>query len=61
MNFADYKSNINIIADCKPVDGWDFERILTLLKDIVLDLDAIQKHTDDGIDKINDVLDKGDI
>lgn len=58
MNFADYKSNINIITDCKPVDGWDFERILTLLKDIVLDLDAVEAHVDNGIDKINDVLDK---
>ena len=56
MNFAEYKSNINIISDCKPVDGWDFERILTLLKDIVLDLDAIEAHVDDGIDKINDII-----
>lgn len=58
MNFKEYKSTINTISDCKPVDGWDFERILTLLKDIVLDLDAIQKHTDDGITKINSVIDK---
>ena len=59
MTFRDFKSNINIIADCEELgEPYTFERFLTTLQNIVLDLDKIQSHVDVGIDKINNILDK---
>ena len=59
MNFREFKSNINIISDCEELgEPYTFERFLTSLQNIVLDLDKIQAHVGDGVDKINNILDK---
>lgn len=59
MTFREFKSNINIIADCEELgEPYTFERFLTTLQNIVLDLDKIQAHVGDGVDKINSILDK---
>lgn len=53
MNFTEYKNTINQVASCKPVDGWSFERMITLLDDVVLKCDEIEKHVDEGVDRLN--------
>ena len=56
MNFREFKSNINIIADCEELgEPYTFDRFLTTLQNIVLDLDKIQEHVN-GIDRINDIV-----
>lgn len=42
MTWEQFKENVNNISDAKPIEGWDYVRILTLLQDVVLDLDKIQ-------------------
>lgn len=56
MNFTEYKHLIDITASAEPVDGWDFDRMITLLQNVVLDLDKIQKHVDDGVDNITKTI-----
>ena len=46
MTFRDFKSNINIIADCEELQGWEFDKILTSLQNVVLDLDKIKGSVD---------------
>lgn len=58
MNFKEYKSTINLIESCTPVDGWSFDRMITLLEDVVLKLDHVEKQVDDAVDRINESLDK---
>lgn len=58
MNFQEYKHLIDITASATLAEGWDFDRMITLLQNVVLDLDKIQKHVDDGVGKITDILDK---
>lgn len=59
-SFKDYKDFINSWNDdsLEPIDGKTWIELVTLLR---LKLDVIEAHVDDGITKINDVLDKGDI
>lgn len=56
MNFTEYKSTINCIESCEPCEGWNFDRMLTLLNNVVLKLDALEAHVDDGLDKIDSKL-----
>lgn len=57
MNFAEFKANINNITDCDELgEPYTFDRFLTTLQNVVLDLDKIQAHVDDGIDKINNII-----
>ena len=59
MDFNDFKSNINIIKSCDELgEPYTFERFLTTLQNVVLDLDKIQEHVDVGVAKINNILDK---
>ena len=58
MNFDDYKRTINSVASCKPVEGWDFARMITLLEDVVLKLDHVEKQVDDAVDRITEALDE---
>ena len=57
MTFREFKSNINIISDCDELgEPYTFERFLTTLQNVVLKLDDIEAHVDNGIDKINDII-----
>lgn len=58
MTFKEFKTNINIIESADELQGWEFDRFLTTLQNVVLDLDKIQSHINNGIDRINDILDK---
>ena len=57
MDFKEFKSNINGIESADELEGWEFDRILTTLQNVVINLDKIQKHVDDGVSKINDIID----
>jgi hypothetical protein len=54
MTWDEYKQTINMIESCKPVDEWPFDRMITLLGDVVLKLDQV----DDAVDRISEALDK---
>lgn len=58
--FREYKEFINQWGDdaLEPIEGKTWIELVTLLR---LKLDDVEAHVDDGIDNINDVLDKGDI
>lgn len=56
MTFKDFQSNINMIKSADELQGWEFDRILTTLQNVVINLDKIQKHVDDGIDKITKTI-----
>ena len=58
MTFEEYKQTINLIESCKPVDDWPFDRMITLLGDVVLELDHVEKQVDDAVDRISGALDK---
>lgn len=55
--FRDYKDFINQWNDdaLEPIEGRTWIELVTLLR---LKLDVIEAHVDDGIDKINSVIDK---
>ena len=55
--FRDYKDFINSWKDnaIEPIEGKSWMELVTLLR---LKMDVIEAHVDDGIDKINDVIDK---
>lgn len=57
-SFKDYKDFINQWKDdaLEPIEGKTWVELVTLLR---LKLDDVEAHVDDGIDKINSVLDKG--
>ena len=59
-SFRDYKDFINSWKDgaLEPIEGKTWIELVTLLR---LKMDVIEAHVDNGIDNINDVLDKGDI
>lgn len=57
MDFKEFKNTINLIGSCDPVEGWDFNRMITLLENVVLKLDDIEKHVDEGVDRITEKLD----
>lgn len=57
MDFKEYKSTINQIESCEPCEGWTFDRMVTLLENVVLKLDDIEKHVDEGVDRITEKLD----
>lgn len=42
MTFDEYKQTINMISSCKPVDEWPFDRMITLLQDVVLESDDVE-------------------
>jgi len=56
MNFKEFQSNINMIESADEFQGWEFDRILTTLQNVVINLDKIQKHVDDGIDNITKTI-----
>lgn len=58
MTFNEFKSDINIIESCEPKSGWNFEQILSLLENVVVDLDKIDCHVTEGVDRIIDKLDQ---
>ncbi len=58
MNFNDFKRTINQVESCKCCDGWSFDRMITLLEDVVLKFDHVEKQVDDAVDRISEVLDK---
>lgn len=58
MTFTEFKNTINLIESCKPVDEWSFDRIITLLEDVVLKFDHVEKQVDDAVDRITEKLDK---
>ncbi len=56
MDFKSYKSTINRIESCDPVEGWDFTRMLTLLENVVIKFEVIERHVDEGVSKITEKL-----
>ena len=56
MTFKEFQSNIAIIKSADELQGWEFDRFLTTLQNVVIDLDKIQKHVDDGIDNITKTI-----
>ena len=55
--FREYKDFINQWKDdaIEPIEGKTWLELVTLLR---LKMDVIEAHVDNGIDKINDVIDK---
>lgn len=58
MNFTEFKNNINMIDTCEPVGDWSFDKIITLLRDVELNFDAINSRVDDTVNCINKGLEK---
>ena len=56
MTFKEFQSNIDTIESADELQGWEFDRILTTLQNVVINLDKIQKHVDDGIDNITKTI-----
>lgn len=54
-SFKEYKDFINQWKDdaIEPIEGKTWLELVTLLR---LKLDAVEAHVDDGIDKINDII-----
>ena len=57
MNFKEFQSNIDVIESADELQGWEFDRFLTTLQNVMLNLDKIQKHVD-GVDEITKIIDK---
>ena len=56
MDFKEFQSNIDIIESAEELQGWEFDRMLTTLQNVVINLDKIQKHVDNGIDNITKII-----
>lgn len=58
MTFEEFKSTINLIESATPSEGWEWGTVITLLGDVVLKLDHVEKQVDDAVDRISGALDK---
>ena len=56
MNFKEFQSNINIIESADELQGWEFDRILTTLQNVVINLDKIQAHVEEGVDNLTNKI-----
>ena len=50
MTFDEFKNNINMIESANELQGWEFDRFLTTLQNVTLDIDAVSNNKVNGCD-----------
>ena len=46
MTWNEFKNTINMIESADELQGWEFDRFLTTLQNVTLDIDAVNENNE---------------